>query len=172
MAIGRHFQTNIDGVPYDIEFKPGVWTGRHKLIVNGETINLPVKALASYTGMDVPVQIGAREGRFVLVDNKADIAVNGVFLGSGRPYAPLAPIPWWVWIFVAACIAIPFVAGGGALFAMIGLAGVILCLRVARLPLMPSVKALACLGVTLLTWGVFFCAGTLFHIPADLMGSG
>ncbi len=156
MAIGRHWQTNIDGVSYDIEFKPGVWTGRHKLIVNGETINLPVKALAAYTGMDVPVQIGPKEGRFVLVDNKADIAVDDVFLGSGRPYAPLAPMPWWVWIFVAACIAIPFVAGGGALPAMFGLAGVILCLRVARLPLMPAVKALACLGVTLLTWGVFF----------------
>ena len=47
----------------------------------------------AFVGMDVPVQIGPKEGRFVLVNSKADIALDDVFLGSGKPYAPLAILP-------------------------------------------------------------------------------
>lgn len=157
MANNRQWRANIDGAAYDIAFKPGVWTGKHKLIINGETVDLPKKAFAGYTGMDIPVQIGPKEGRFVLVENKADIALDGVFLGSGKPYAPLAPIPKWAWIFVALCAAIPVVTMGGAVSAVLGLLGVVFCLRVARSQSMKTgVKALACAGITILTWGTFF----------------
>lgn len=156
MANNRQWRATIDGAAYDIAFKPGVWTGKHKLIINGETVDLPRKAFAGYTGMDVPVRIGPKEGRFVLVENKADIALDGVFLGSGKPYAPLAPIPKWAWIFVALCAAIPVVTLGGALPVVFGLLGVVSCLRVARSQSMKSgVKALACAGITILAWLAF-----------------
>ncbi len=152
MANNRQWRATIKGTDYDIVFKPGVWTGKHKLIINGETVDLPKKAFAAFTGMDVPVQIGPKEARFVLVDNKADIAIKGVFLGSGKPYVPLTPIQWWVWIFVAVC-AIPFIILGGSLAAVFGVLGVIFCLRIARSHAMkPLKKAFALLGVTLVTW--------------------
>ncbi|MEL7602791.1 MAG: hypothetical protein AAGU77_06500 [Bacillota bacterium] len=153
MANNRQWRATIKGTDYDIVFKPGVWTGKHKLIINGETVNLPRKVFAAFTGMDVPVQIGPKKARFVLVENKADIAIKGVFLGSGEPYTPLTPIEWWVWIFVVVCAVPIIILGGGSLAAVFGVLGVIFCLRIARSHSMkPLRKAFALLGVTLLIW--------------------
>lgn len=40
----------------------------------------------------------------VVIGNKADLAVNGTYLSSGRQYEPLGNIPAWIWVLVAVSV--------------------------------------------------------------------
>lgn len=36
----------------------------------------------------------------VAIGNKVDLAVNGMFLGSNKPYEPISNVPAFVWVLI------------------------------------------------------------------------
>ncbi|MBQ9990654.1 MAG: hypothetical protein IJP31_06910 [Lachnospiraceae bacterium] len=86
-----------------------------KISVNGEKYK--VKSKNWYLNMiDYPIQIDGQEIRVVAVGNKVDLAVDGVFLGSGEAYTPLNYMPSGVNVYMGiSCI------GGFVMAGVIGL---------------------------------------------------
>ena len=76
-------------------------------------------------------------------------------MDSKKTYVPLKSMPWWTWIFMASCIAIPIVSLGGALPVLFALLGTIWCVRVSTSPKMNTImKVLCCFGISALAWGL------------------
>ena len=56
--------------------------------------------------IDYPIQIDGTQLRVVAIGNKVDLAVNGVYLGSGETYTPLNKVPAMSNVFIAiSCLA-------------------------------------------------------------------
>jgi len=147
-----------------VVFKPNVWTGKHKLIINRkETIVKPTFS-QYFVGLDHTFMIGEKKAHFVYFNNlrTADIAIDGYFINSKKPYTPLEAMPKWTWLFILACIAIPIVSLGGALPAVIAWFGAAFCARTSVSP-EKSVfsKMVTCLVITISAWGVFFLLAAL-----------
>nr|WP_319489335.1 hypothetical protein [uncultured Caproiciproducens sp.] len=156
MPKAQNWSYIVDNKSYQISFIPNQWSGKHKLTVNGEEIKLDRKPFQSFAGLDQPINFGGKEARFVLIGNKVDIAIDGKYLSSRKAYMPLKSIPGWVWIFVVACALIPIVALGGAIPALLGVAGAIAILRVAILPKMKTgIKLFIYFFITIVDWAVF-----------------
>jgi hypothetical protein len=67
----------------------------------------------------------------------------------------LPPAPPWVWVFVAACVAIPMVTLGGAIPMGVGFGGAAGCHSVSRHPTMSTGGKIAvCLGITVVCWAI------------------
>lgn len=144
---------NINGKENEVIFTPNKWTGKHKLTINGKEVKLNSSSFQSLLGLDQAINIGGKECRFVLIANKADIAVDGIYIDSKKEYVPLKSMPWWTWIFIAICIAVPIVSLGGALPVLIALLCSVLCVRVSVSPNMKILpKILICSGISLLAW--------------------
>jgi hypothetical protein len=77
---------------------------------------------------------------------------------NGAPLSGSAtdPIPAWAWVFLIACGIIPIISLGGAVPALIAVAGVRGTLSVARLNRWSvGLRAGACVGIALACWGSF-----------------
>lgn len=85
----KTWTVNANGVNHTIEYN-----GR-ALFVDGAKYKL--KSANWFVQMiDYAVNFGDVQCRLVVIGTKADLAVNGLYLGSGQPYEPLASIPAWV----------------------------------------------------------------------------
>lgn len=64
-------------------------------------------------------------------------------------------LPWWTWVFIVACAAIPVSTLGGAIPTVIAILGIVLCVRVGMLPnvKLPS-KVVLCTLTTVIAWGI------------------
>lgn len=151
----KRWSVPVDGVLHDVIFKSGAFKGQ-SISIDGVVLPLKQTFMQSLTGVEYPIQIGGKECRLAVVGSKPDIAVDGKFIGSGKPYTPIGKMPWWGWAFVVACLAIPVVALGGALPIIIGLICAGACARISISPTMSvPVRVLCCLGVTLAAWAAF-----------------
>lgn len=90
-----------NGVDHQIQYK-----GR-KLIVDGAQYKLK-SANWFIQLIDYAVNFGDVSCRLVVIGNKVDLAVNGVFLGSGAPYEPIANIPAVVSVFTGISVVLGF----------------------------------------------------------------
>ena len=152
----KQWKININGTQNAVVFVPNHWSGKHKLTINGKEVELKKSPFQAFVGMDLPIDIAGKECRFVLIGNKADIAVDGTYIDSKKLYVPLKSMPWWTWIFVIVCIAIPIVSLGGALPVVIALLCSIWCVRVSVSPnIRTAIKVLCCLGILVLAWILF-----------------
>jgi hypothetical protein len=86
-------------------------------------------------------------------------------LRDGAPVAGSAadPVPKWAWPFMIACAAIPMVSLGGALPAVIAVAGVSGILSAARTTWSAALRAGACALMTLACWGAFALVTITIH---------
>ena len=103
----RKWEVMVDGVKHEIEYTLGL---KRKIIVDGE----PYKAKSSnmfINVVDYGISFGDTDCKLVVIGNKADLAVNGTFLGSNKPYEPVNNMPAWIWVLVGISIL------GGILFA-------------------------------------------------------
>lgn len=149
----KQWDITINGMTNTVTFTPNQWSGKHKLTVNGKEVLLKKSPFETFVGTDQPINIAGKECRFVLIGNKADMAVNGTYVDSKKLYVPLKSMPWWTWIFLVLCIAVPVVSLGGALPVGIALLCSIWCVRVAISPNMKTaIKILCCFGITALAW--------------------
>jgi hypothetical protein len=156
MAKIKRWDLNVDGCSYTVTFEFGGLKGTRLLKVNGANIPIEKQHYKALIGVERPVFLGNKECIFVLIGNKADVAVDGFYVDSKKPYVPFKSIPWWNWVFAAACIAIPIVALGGLLPVVIGLLGSVYCMRVSISPYSKTpFKLLSCFGVTAVCWGLF-----------------
>lgn len=150
------WKISINGENHEVVFTPNQWSGKYKLMIDGKDIELKISPFQAFFGTDQPINIAGKECRLVLIGNKADIAVDGTYIDSNRQYVPLKGMPWWTWIFIVACIAIPIVSLGGALPVIFALFGSVYCVRVSVSPNMNTAKKiLCCFGIAALAWALF-----------------
>jgi len=89
--------TDMYGNEHSIVYKAGFGL---KLIVDGTAYKL--KSQNWFVNViDYSIEIAGSDIRLVAIGNKVDVAINGVYIGSGQPYVPIqANTPAWVWVLV------------------------------------------------------------------------
>lgn len=98
-----------DGTQYSIEYKRSLNGGR--IIVNGSEQR--VKSQNAFLNLiDFPIKLNHKAVNVVVIGNKADLAVDGVYLGSNQPYVPVSKVPGWSWAFVTLSFAIGWLFAG------------------------------------------------------------
>ncbi|MEC0184123.1 hypothetical protein P4H61_21790 [Paenibacillus peoriae] len=98
-----------NGTQYSIEYKRGLNGG--KIIVNGS--EQKVKTQNVFLNLiDFPIKLNNKAVNVVVIGNKADLAVDGVYLGSNKPYVPVSKVPGWSWAFVTLSLAIGWLFAG------------------------------------------------------------
>lgn len=157
MARQKEWHINIEGNDYHVVLERNIWSGRNKLFINEvqqELTNVPFQA---YKGSDQLIYIGGKECRLVVIGNKADIAIDGVYVDSGKLYMPFEKIPVWSWFFILVSLAIPIVSLGGLVPIALGFLGSVYSIRIGISPDMKiGNKILASIGVVLLAWAIWY----------------
>lgn len=98
-----------NGTQYSIEYKRGLNGG--KIIVNGS--EQKVKTQSVFLNLiDFPIKLNHKDVNVVVIGNKADLAIDGVYLGSNKPYVPVSKVPGWSWAFVTLSFAIGWLFAG------------------------------------------------------------
>lgn len=102
--------TDVNGQEHSIVYKTGF--GGMKLIVDGTKHKL--KSQNWFVNViDYYVRIAGTGINLVAIGNKVDVAIDGVFIGSGEQYVPVqANTPAWVWVLVGLSSVIGFVLNG------------------------------------------------------------
>lgn len=97
--------TDMYGKEHSIEYKNGFGL---KLIVDGTVYKL--KSQNWFINViDYSIEIAGTDIRLTAIGNKVDVAVNGVYLGSGKQYVPIqANTPAWVWVLVGLSAVVGF----------------------------------------------------------------
>ena len=108
----KQWNVTVNGIQHNIEYKTGFGT---KLIVDGEVHKL--KSQNPFVVLiDCPIIIDGAEVRVVVMGNKADIAVNGEYVGSHERYIPVRKVAAWANVLLGlSCI------GGWLLCGVLGL---------------------------------------------------
>ncbi len=155
----RVWTIDLDGGSHAVEFDHRFFSGKRTIRVDRQ-IATEARPALSMLGDDLPFQIGAHSGvvhtRSNLLSVSYDLSIDGRSVETGQPIAPIVPMPKWAWLFVLACIAIPVVALGGALPAIIGFVGAYACVAVVRkVEWKPIGRVAAAIGVVAAAWGVF-----------------
>lgn len=90
----KNWELEVDGRKHTIEYKAGFGC---KLIVDGEAHK--IKSSNFFINVvDYLIKFGETECRLVVVGSRIDLAVNGTFLQSKKPYEPVANTPAWIWV--------------------------------------------------------------------------
>lgn len=156
MAITKRWDLNVSGYIYAVTYEPAGFGKQPTLDVNGTLIPIEKQHRKPFIGIERPFYIGDKEFVLTVIGNTADIAVDGYYIDTQKPYVPFQPIPWWNWIFVAICVAIPIVALGGAIPAMLGIVGTSLCTRTSATPSYSvSRKLITCIAISVAAWALF-----------------
>ncbi len=156
MGKTKIWNVNVNGTDNEVAFTLNLLSGKRTLTVNEKEIELKKGLYETFIGIDQPVDIAGKECRFVLIGNHADIAVDGIYLDTGKSYTPIKSLPRWAWIFIVLCFALPIASLGGAIPTVLAALGAIFCVKVAMLSNMKTpVKVLCCFGITLLVWILF-----------------
>ena len=167
MASKKEWHINIEGNEYHVVLERNIWSGRNKLFINEvqqELTNVPFQA---YKGSDQLIYIGGKESRLVVLGNKADIAIDGVFVDSGKVYTPFEKIPVWSWFFVVASLVIPIVSLGGLVPIALGFLGIVYSVRIGISPYMKTgMKVLASFGVVLLAWVLWYLFAVIVFLQS------
>lgn len=102
MKMTKKWEVTVNGTNNVIEYKAGFGA---KILVNGQAYK--VKSQNWFVMMvDYPITIDDTELRVVVIGNKVDLAVNGVYQGSGEQYQPLHKTPTICNVFLGiSCIA-------------------------------------------------------------------
>lgn len=99
------WNVNVDGVNYCVEYTTGVFS--RKLAVNG--IETKLKSQNAFVMLvDMPIMLGAKPAQFVVIGNKVDIAIDGMYLDQQTPYVPLNAVPTYAYIFVGLAMVVGF----------------------------------------------------------------
>jgi len=113
----KTWEVDCDGVRHTVEYKTGFGS---KVTIDGQPNK--VKSSNWFINMiDYAFSFGDTQCHLTAIGNNTDLAVNGVYQGSGEAYEPLSNIPAWVYVMLAINIIGPFIIGGGIFSAAIGI---------------------------------------------------
>ncbi len=153
MNFAKSWVLTVEDMTYTIDYDPRTLSGRKVVIINGMPVNLKLTFFTRYAGLDQTIGVGGKKANFVLINGKADLAVDGYYLDSKKEYIPLLGVPKWVWIFVLACAAIPIYTLGGAIPALIGFSGIMICIKLSvSRKLNTLMRVLLCALITGISW--------------------
>ena len=151
--MNKLWDVEVNGTMHEVFVKAGMWSSKVKLIVDSEETIIKKSWKADFTGLDIPFYIEDKECHIVISGNIPDLAVDGIYVDSQTPYAPLKPMPKWGWIFVVLCLAIPVLASGGAIPIVIGILGASSCAKTACAVRGTTIaKVINCIFVTVFCW--------------------
>ena len=161
----QQWNVNIGQNSHVVQFDPGKRKKNMRLIVDGAETPIKLSFMQNITGLDHEFTLEGIPCHFVLRGSKADLAVNGTYIDSKKAYTPLRKPGPLTWVFVVLCLAIPVVSLGGALPAVLGVAGAMGCLFVSTAPqLQLPVRVTLCVLITAVAWGLL--AVLLFSMAA------
>lgn len=107
------WNVEVNGMNHEIAFKPGAF--KAKVVVDGVTT--PIKNNSLFIRLfDVPINLDGTIIHLTAIGRKVDLAVDGVYLNSKKPYVPFENIPKWTYI-LSAILSL----GGWAFCGLIGL---------------------------------------------------
>lgn len=145
------WENQVDGKNYAFSYQKV--KGKHVLTINGTPTEIKSGFKSSMLGFDEKFMLDGKEAQLVINNKVPDIAVDGVFLKSGKKYVPS---PAWVVVFSILCLLIPIISLGGALPALLGCGGLALCVSVSKTSLPSAVRVILCTLITLLAWVLWF----------------
>lgn len=93
----RNWKVDVDGISHTIEYKKGF---KNKVIIDGEVQKLKSSSCLINL-IDYEIYFGDTKCNLVVIGNKVDLAVNGVFLNKGTKYEPISGLPSWIWVLLA-----------------------------------------------------------------------
>jgi hypothetical protein len=103
----------VNGMIHEIAFKPGFF--KAKAVVDG--VSTPIKNKSLFIRLfDVPLDLDGNTVHLTAIGRKVDLAVDGVYLNSEKPYVPFENIPKWTYV-LSAILSL----GGWAFCGLIGL---------------------------------------------------
>lgn len=104
----KTWDITIDGTNHTIQYKAGFGC---KILVDGQQYK--VKSSNWFIQLiDYAIDFGSTQCRLVAIGNKVDLAVNGTYLGSGKPYEPVSNTPAWIYVLVGLSILGGYFWGG------------------------------------------------------------
>lgn len=91
----KKWEVQVDGVLHTIEYKKGF---KNTIFVDGDRY-IAKSSSWFINALDYAITFGNTTCQLVVLGTKADLAVNGVYVDSGKPYIPLSNIPIISWVF-------------------------------------------------------------------------
>ena len=134
-------------------FSYGKVKGKHVITANGNPITVKAGFISWCLGLDEKFMLEDIEARLVMDRNTPDVAVNGVYLRSGKKYIQR---PAWVVVFSILCVVIPIISVGGMLPVFLGLAGISLNVSASKTSLPLAARLALCIVITGLAWLCWF----------------
>lgn len=93
----KKWEVEADGVRHEIQYKKNLT--KNIITVDGDTYKVK-SANAFINVLDYGISFGSTDCKLVVIGNKIDLAVNGIFIGSNKPYEPVGNVAPWIWVFV------------------------------------------------------------------------
>lgn len=82
-----------------------------------------------------------------------DLSIDGRSLWTGSTPQNLLPLPSWTWLYIVACLAIPFFTAMSLVPIMMGVGGAGMCYRIARIPTHSVViRIVGCISICAVCW--------------------
>lgn len=150
--------TTVDNINYNIEFTTKLF--KKELLIN----NVPIKLEPSKTfgiTRETTFNVGSKTAILVTIDKEADIAIDDVYLDSGKKYITIKNIPNWDFIFLGLVLLIFIFSYNSICVALFTLVG---CYFLIRASVEPSLntkqRIFLCFVITLAMhlffWNVLF----------------
>lgn len=95
----RKWSVNVNGQEHIIEFT-GCWKYRYCLLVDG-TRHTAYSMNTFHQLVDYQINFGDVVCHFVVIGFNMDLAVDGKYVGTGKDYEPISPIPTPVTVMAA-----------------------------------------------------------------------
>lgn len=117
--MAKKWTVEVDGSPHEVKFQLGML--KSKIIVDG-AVTLVKSKNAFLRLIDEPITIGSKTLYLTVIGPKVDLAVDGVYLKSGKPYIPLSKVPSWATVILIVLLILGWLTGGliGILIGVLG----------------------------------------------------
>lgn len=156
---GKSWTINAGGQPHEIEIKFGLI--HCTILVDGEK-QVAKSANPFVRAVDREITVGGKTVHVTALGGHAGLAIDNVYLDSGRPYVPLSSIPLWATVMIPVLMATGLFLFGVLGFA-VGLIAGVSAYRMA-LPQEPGKSSLPlCAAIYAVTLAVQLAAGIYSH---------
>lgn len=151
MKAPTQWESDINGKHY--AFLVEQVKGKQVVTVNGEPQTVKMGFASMWIGFDEKFTFDGMEAHLVINKNKPDVAVNGIFLQSGKTYIQR---PAWSMVFIVLNVLIPIVSLGGLINFLLGIGGAAICVGTSKSAMPNAVKIVLCIVITAAAWAIWF----------------